>query len=117
MLPFSLGPRGCIGQHLALAEMHLLLPLLARHGDITVDGPIVERPIFTLRVEGGLRGRFTPAVDGTAALANSAHGLGAVEGLSNDVGVPGVLRRLSQDVEHHPASGPARPLGEPRRLG
>jgi cytochrome P450 len=59
MLPFSLGPRGCIGQHLALAEMHMLLPLLARHGDITVDGPIVERPIFTLRVEGGLRGRFT----------------------------------------------------------
>ena len=59
LLPFGLGPRACIGQHLALAEMHAVLPALARHGNVTVDGEIAEDPGFALRVRGGLRGRFT----------------------------------------------------------
>jgi cytochrome P450 len=59
LLPFGLGPRGCIGQHLALAEMHAALPVLARHGDVAITEPIAEDPNFALRVEGGLRGRFT----------------------------------------------------------
>jgi len=60
MLPFGLGPRSCIGQHLALAEMRTVLPAIARHGDVLVDGAPVEDPHFTLRVQGGLRGRFVP---------------------------------------------------------
>jgi cytochrome P450 len=57
--PFGLGPRGCIGQHLATAEMLTVLPALARHGDVHVDGPTVPDPVLTLRVTGGLYGRFT----------------------------------------------------------
>src|SRR6185437_14631790 len=42
LIPFGLGPRGCIGQHLALAEMRAVVPALARHGDVVLDGPAVE---------------------------------------------------------------------------
>jgi cytochrome P450 len=65
LLPFGLGPRGCIGQHLALAEMHAVLPVLARHGDVAVAEPIVEDPNFALRVRGGLRGSFSAPVAAT----------------------------------------------------
>jgi cytochrome P450 len=58
-LPFGLGPRGCIGQHLATAEMLAVLPSLARRGDVQIEGNPVIDPTFTLRVRGGLTGRFT----------------------------------------------------------
>jgi cytochrome P450 len=58
LLPFGLGSRGCIGQHLALAELAAALPALARHGDIAIEGRATEDPGFAVRVEGGLRGRF-----------------------------------------------------------
>ena len=61
LLPFGLGPRGCIGQYLALAEMEAVLPALARRGDVVVDGVVDEDASFALRVRGGLRGRLVPA--------------------------------------------------------
>ena len=59
LLPFGLGPRGCIGQHMALAEMNAIVPALARRGNVTVEGEATEDARFALRVGGGLRGRFT----------------------------------------------------------
>ncbi len=59
LLPFGLGPRGCIGQHVAMAEMSAVLPALARRGDIIIDGSTTEDAGFALRIRGGLSGRFT----------------------------------------------------------
>jgi cytochrome P450 len=64
MLSFGLGPRGCIGQHLAMAEMLATLPVLAAAGNITIDtskGELIEDASFALRVQGGLRATLTPA--------------------------------------------------------
>ncbi|MGH9106810.1 MAG: cytochrome P450 [Acidimicrobiales bacterium] len=59
-MPFGLGARGCIGQHLAVTEMLAALPLLARHGDVSVEGEARPDPTFTLRARDGLRGCFSP---------------------------------------------------------
>jgi enediyne biosynthesis protein E7 len=58
LLAFGLGPRGCIGQQLALAELAAVLPALARHADVAVNQPITEDASFSLRVRGGVTGRF-----------------------------------------------------------
>ena len=58
MLSFGLGPRGCVGQHLAMAEMVAVLPVLAAAGDFSLDvsqGDLVEDASFALRVRGGLQ--------------------------------------------------------------
>jgi cytochrome P450 len=58
LLPFGLGLRGCIGQYMALSELDAVLGALSRHGDVEVDGSPSGHPTFTLKVRGGLRGRF-----------------------------------------------------------
>lgn len=61
LLPFGLGPRGCIGQHLALSELDAVLPALARRGDVVIHEPVVEDSQFALRIRGGLQGRLVAA--------------------------------------------------------
>jgi cytochrome P450 len=62
LLPFGLGPRGCIGQHRALAEMIAVLPALARRGDVVIQGEAAVDAGFAMRVRGGLSGRFVAPV-------------------------------------------------------
>jgi cytochrome P450 len=73
LLPFGLGPPGCIGQHLAIAEMSAALPALARHGNVVIDGRATEDPGFALRIRGGLKGRFTTSSRSSATHGESAN--------------------------------------------
>jgi len=56
LLPFALGPRGCVGQHLALEEVSMIARCLA--GRDVVAAPVEEDAGFALRPRGSLRGRL-----------------------------------------------------------
>jgi cytochrome P450 len=58
LIPFGLGVRGCIGQHVALSELDAALIALSRHGDVAVVGTPVAHPTFSLKVRGGLHASF-----------------------------------------------------------
>jgi cytochrome P450 len=55
--PFGLGPRACIGKHLALVEMHIHVATLARRFDLQlVPGQVIEiEPQVNLRTRHPLR--------------------------------------------------------------
>jgi cytochrome P450 len=74
LIPFGLGPRGCIGQHLATAEMSAVLPALARRGDVVIADDPVENPQFALRVSGGLHGRFVEPATERSTGSTAPHG-------------------------------------------
>lgn len=69
VLPFGLGTRSCIGQHLALAELHAALPVLARIGDITLTHEPVANPSFALRFRDGLHGTFVTGARSSSVMA------------------------------------------------
>lgn len=60
LLTFGLGPRGCIGQHLALAELQAVVPRLAGNVSVTIEGRPEATAAFSLRVRDGLRGTLKP---------------------------------------------------------
>ena len=53
----------------------------------------------------------------TAAPATLSHGLGAIEGLADDIGVAGVLGGLGDHVQQHPACRPVGAGLKPGRRG
>ena len=55
---FSLGPRMCIGMHLAMAEMCAVLPAIARLGDVVLESSPQPDPHFATRAKGGVIARF-----------------------------------------------------------
>jgi cytochrome P450 len=61
LMNFALGPRMCVGMHLAMAEMTAVLPALARLGRVELDvsaGVPTEDPHFALRAKPGITARF-----------------------------------------------------------
>ncbi|MBF6328274.1 cytochrome P450 [Nocardia transvalensis] len=57
-LPFSSGPRHCIGKHFALAELHIITTMLAQTFHVTRPAelpPVGFEPLLTLHPKGGIQ--------------------------------------------------------------
>jgi cytochrome P450 len=61
-LPFSLGPRVCVGASFAMAEMMVFLSVLLQRLDVTADPAMIPVPgaRLTLRPQTGMRLTLTP---------------------------------------------------------
>lgn len=61
-LPFSLGPRVCVGASFAMAEMMVFLSVLLQRLDVIADPALMPMPgaRLTLRPQGGMRLTMTP---------------------------------------------------------
>ena len=61
--PFSMGPRNCIGQNLAKAEMRLILAKMVWHFDMQLANPKsdwTKQPIYGLWDKNPLLVKLTP---------------------------------------------------------
>ena len=72
-------------------------------------------PVCTRRSGARATARPRPPRAGDAPSSGSAHGLLAVDGLADDVGVAGVLGGLGHDVQEHAPGRARRARREPRR--
>ena len=59
-IPFGLGQRGCVGQHLAMIELVTTLPILAKKGPVVIEGPTAEDAKFRDPSEGRSEGAVCP---------------------------------------------------------
>ena len=60
-VPFSAGPRNCIGQKFAMLEMKMLLSSILRNYELHATGDIpIPLPQLILRPENGIQIRITP---------------------------------------------------------
>jgi cytochrome P450 len=68
LLPFSGGPRHCVGKHFAELEMRIVLPMILRRFRIDLDPDRPARPeaLVTLRPAERMTVRARPHVEGTA---------------------------------------------------
>lgn len=64
-LPFGLGPRHCVGQHLAVLEMLIVLARVSARWDLTLDDGTTPQPVVrgTLKPSTPIRIRVSPARD------------------------------------------------------
>ena len=60
-IPFSAGPRNCIGQKFAMLEVKMVLSTILRHFELHATGDVpTPLPQIILRPENGVQLRITP---------------------------------------------------------
>ena len=61
-LPFSAGPRNCIGQNFAMHEIKVIVGRVLQHFNVSVDTdhPVERLPLMTMRAKYGIKLFFKP---------------------------------------------------------